>query len=83
MIRWTFMFNDDKHIFVDVNEEAEDTRIDQSLQSGNNLLFIPAPGKSVFVNLAITKLILREELEDASENPPPAEPGIESPPQAD
>lgn len=64
MIRWTFIFNDDKHISVDVRQEEEDNRILDGIDGEDQFLFIPSLDKSVYVNLAITKLIIRDEIKE-------------------
>lgn len=62
MIRWAFIFNDDKHISAEIKEEAEDLRIAAAINNPDQLLFVASPGRGAYVNLKFVKAILREEV---------------------
>jgi len=64
LIRWTFIIND-KPVSVEVRDEKEDQRIGEMVnQQDEKLLFIPGIGKDAYVNLALTSVILREEVNE-------------------
>lgn len=75
MIRWTFFFTNDKHISVDVSQEAEDIRIQSDIESGTETLFVPSADKEVYVNLVLVTVISREEIKATAPIPEtPTEP---------
>lgn len=67
-IKWVFVF-DEGNIAVDVNDEKEDVRIQNSLENVDDTLFIPGRLRDIYINLKLVKVVFREEVNEQAESP--------------
>lgn len=58
-VKWSFIFADD-NIAIEVLDAAEDARIAQCVDEGDEMIFITGRPRDVYIRMDAVKIILRE-----------------------